>query len=466
MTLLSPLLPPLLLLLFSSPLAALQLNAEGHGVSGEAARKEAFSALAEQLKVEVSSTFHAASDSSGRVDASRLITTHSELPLLGVDTEVSRSKSGYTCYAWLSSSKSSPLYQAEMKSLANRIRYQQQQLARESSGSSRYSLLNQLLTEIEQFENYRTVAQILGARSLPEIALTASTLRSQLLTLEAAAPTLAIATTVLARDLPQKRYFIYPPLPQGSSQATALSRQLRDSLRTRVTSLDQPQQAEILLKGGYEILKDGISVSYRAVNHQGVTLASRIVKLAPAAYQGMAYRPASPDFEQLLHHGYVVSNEFRAELSTNLGNSDLLFTPGQTIQLLVRLNHPGYYYLISHNTRDNISYLLQLNPGHHRRAFINFVNADQINRWLSLGEFEVTRPFGTENLQLIASSEDLLQRIPPTHYNESLQLHLVESHNRQEAVETTRGLVNVAFIQGRKVKAKNSEATLSFTTME
>ena len=84
----------------------------------------------------------------------------------------------------------------------------------------------------------------------------------------------------------------------------------------------------------------------------------------------MISKPKSVNFSQLLHNGYVVSNEFRAELNTNLGKQDLLFTQGQDIELFVKLNSPGYFYIVSHNTQDNTSYLMEINDATGKRAFV------------------------------------------------------------------------------------------------
>ena len=52
------------------------------------------------------------------------------------------------------------------------------------------------------------------------------------------------------------------------------------------------------------------------------------------------------------------------------------------------------------------------------RRFVQFVNADGVNRWISLGEFEIYPPLGLEHLQVIASKEDLVWRLPMYRSNE------------------------------------------------
>ena len=46
------------------------------------------------------------------------------------------------------------------------------------------------------------------------------------------------------------------------------------------------------------------------------------------------------------------------------------------------------------------------------RRFVQFVNANDINCCISLGEFEIYPLLGLEHLQVIASKEDLVWRLP------------------------------------------------------
>jgi len=451
------------LLVLSTPLQALQLAGEARAPTSDKARNQAFAELSESLKIEVKSSFQSEFTSDGYQDANRKIITISELPLLGVDISLTEVKDGFICIALLNSDKSLRLYEAELKRLATLIYNQQKQLNLTTSNDLRYQILNQLLTEVEQYISYETVARLLGASDLKSLTINRATIRSELYKLESAAPTLSIAAEIITRDLPDVPYFVQPPSPQGSNQITKLSRLLRDSIRSQVSSYDDRKQARYYLKGRYEILSNSISVSYSAVDQNGATLASRIVKLAPSAYKSIQHKPTSINFDQLLHQGYVVSNQFSAALNTTQGKENLLFTPGQTIELFAKLNNPGYFYIASHNNADNLSYLIELNSAQGKRAFIHYVNADQVNRWLSLGEFEVSKPYGTENLQMIASNNDLIDYLPRTKYNNTLELFIIQSDNTADAVVKTRGLKPK---KDNKNKVKSAEATLSFTTME
>ena len=446
---------------FLSPVYAVELTGDAYGNSREESKKQALAALSESILVEMNSVFESEQHSDGYQDAKKLVKTKSELPLLGVDVTFFNKQGGIFCTAFMNSDKSLKLYQAELTKLSNSVAsLNKKQLSLKKKPSQRYSVLNELLTSQEQFNKYLTVAMLLGGQGLPKIPLTEAAVKSELISIESTAPSLAVAANVLTRDLANHIYYVEPALPEGSQTATKLSRLLKNQIEAKVKSSVNRNTATHLLKGSYEILQGGISVSYKMINREGATLASRVVKLAPAAYKKIAYKPTSINFDKLLHQGYVVSNDFKAELNSNQGKSNLLFSPGQTIELFAKLNSPGYFYVVSHNTTDGISYLLELNDTKGKRAFVKFVNADDANRWVSLGEFEVTPPYGSENLQLIASNIDLVNRLPGVAFDAETELYIVQTNSVENAVMKTRGLK-----PKKKKKVRSSEATLTFTTM-
>jgi len=451
----------ILWLVFAFSTQAIELVGDAFGKTREQAKKQAMAALSESLIVEVKSVFESETHSDGYNDASKKIRSVSELPLLGVDVTYINKETEYYCTAFMNSDKSLKLYQTEMMQLDKSIAaLNKKQNRQEKNKQQRYKTLNELLAQIEQYNKYQTVARLLGAKMLEDTVLSEAEIRSEILSIEATAPSLDIAAKILTRDLDNSIYFVQPPLPQGSKQATKLSRLMRDKISALISSTEHRERSTNRLKGSYEILKDAISMTYRVVDDSGAILATRIVKISPSAYRNIAYKPKSINFDQLLHDGYVVSNNFKASLDTNQGNEDLLFHAGQNIELFAKLNGAGYFYVVSHNTTDGISYVLELNEAKGKRAFVKYINADDANRWISLGEFEVSEPYGTESLQLIASNKDLVNNLPIVEYDSETELYIVQASSSKDAVMKTRGLK-----PKKKRSVKSAEASLSFTTM-
>ena len=95
------------------------------------------------------------------------------------------------------------------------------------------------------------------------------------------------------------------------------------------------------------------------------------------------------------------------------------------------------------------------------RRFVQFVNADDVNRWISLGEFEIYPPLGLEHLQVIASKEDLVERLPKYQFDEESEFYLVGKDPKD-------GLVNTrAAKRPKKKKPQNysAEAVLTYTSL-
>ena len=70
------------------------------------------------------------------------------------------------------------------------------------------------------------------------------------------------------------------------------------------------------------------------------------------------------------------------------------------------------------------------------RRFVQFVNADDVNRWISLGEFEIYPPLGLEHLQVIASKEDLVWRLAKYRFDEKLEFYLAGKDPKDGLVKT------------------------------
>ena len=50
------------------------------------------------------------------------------------------------------------------------------------------------------------------------------------------------------------------------------------------------------------------------------------------------------------------------------------------------------------------------------RKFINYINQDDANKWLELGEFTIEPPYGVESLQIIACTADF-DTVPATTFD-------------------------------------------------
>lgn len=440
---------------------AYEISADGYGKSALIARKNATTALSESLLTEVRSELNSTQRLSGLHKVSKTVRAISELPLLGVEFSSIEYPTEYYSLAQLSSKKSLQLYSSQVNKIYKEVSHLYNRLKNDQiKGSAKYAVLSDLYLLTEKYPQYKTVATLLGGSGYAELPVSQEEIGAKLILIESSVTTIGLAVKALIRKLPKNSYYVQAFMPRGSKQATQFSRLLKDKISSMVSTIDTLSEASYYLKGRYEELNNDILITMRATDDLGSTLMSQSVRLNKSAVTGIAYKSNTVDFNKLLHEGYVVSNNFRAELNSNQGNEGLLFTPGQTIELFVKINGPGYYYVVSHNTSNDLSYVLELNEAEGKRAFVSYVNADDVNRWVSLGSFEVTEPYGTENLQLIASNKDLINNLPKVKFDAKSELYVVESGTAEKAIITTRGLK-----PKKKGKVKSAEATLTFTTM-
>jgi hypothetical protein len=454
----------LLLALLSIPLTTYPatLQAEARAANKEQAQREALSDLANSIFVNVQSESSSYAEGSGKRADAVFIKSSSDLPLIGTDIHCDPLGHDVVCKASLDSTKSLALYRNKLNELHQEIVTLDGRVTK-SSGSERYDLLTEVLTVIEQYEKYRAVAQLLGETQFAASPRTRADTEAQLREVEKSAPSIELVALILAKGLKANEVYIYPAVPHGSHEVTPFGRAVRDRLDQKITSVDSPDKARTFYKGEYEVLDNGLQLTYRLLDDSGNTLETRVAMLAPSAYRGLQVNPATMDFDRLLHEGVAVSSDFHSQLTTNRGTENVLFDEKDEVELLVKLNRSGYFYVVGlvDKKSENYSYLLELANADTDRRFVRYVNADDVNKWLSIGKFEASAPFGVESLQLIATSDDPINRLPPHPFDKRTELYLTAS-SAQKGIAMTRSLKPK---RTESDKQYQGETVLMFTTM-
>lgn len=453
-----------LLLLLCLPLTApaVTLHTEARAATEQQAKREALAALADSILVNVQSESFSHVEGSGKRQDELRISSRSDIPLIGVEINTVQIGKDVLCEARLESSKSLGLYAKKLNELLLEISTLDQRIAK-ATENDRYELLIQSLTLIEQYEKYRAVALLLGETQFTALPHSRTDTEAQLRTLEKSAPSIDLAAQVLAKGLKVEAVYIYPAVPHGSHEVTPFGRVMRDRLAQKLVSVESPDKAQTFFKGEYEILDNSIHLVYRLLDNTGNTLETRVATLSPAAYKDLQVKPSTMDFDRLLHEGVAVSSDFRIQLNTNRGSEEVLFDEHEDFRLLVKLSRPGYFYVVGHVAKksENYSYLLELEHADNDRRFIRYVNADDVNKWLSIGRFEATAPFGVESIQLMASSDDPINRLPSHRLDTATELFVTAS-NAQQGIKGARALKPVRKETDKQYQA---EAVLMFTTM-
>lgn len=143
---------------------------------------------------------------------------------------------------------------------------------------------------------------------------------------------------------------------------------------------------------------------------------------------------SSTDIEALqqIYGKPPLTKGFFVELKTNFGRKELVFEEGENAEFLVRLNKPGYFYVVGHskNKNEEVEYLFDFSETRNKPLFIHQVTTTETGKWISLGTFNVSQPFGFETIRAYASPNPISD-LPTTRYNNETGLHaLTESISR------------------------------------
>jgi len=448
-------------------------SAEGNGKTAQEAKREALSDLCMQICVQVQSEFE--KWVKGRIGAGKLVReikkhvrTSSNLPILKAEITVQEFQKEYKAFVVLSSDKALPAYKARLSALEKEINSLWLKVQRTKKQKVRYEALLELLSLIDAYEKHYVVATALGYKEPLKLPVSRSEVKVMLAEMRGGVKSIELAGRLLGEELKKgvgkAVVYVYPAVMEGSSLPTEFGEAVRQALKPYFTTVEEPSRAEYLLRGSYTLGKGEMLLVYEAIEPAtGVVKKSACVRLLPEAYRGYRVKSEAQTYDDLLRKGLIVSSRLRVELVTNKGKRELVFHEGESVKLLLKANTPCYFYIVGHTMRKDgrkFSYLVELGDYSRdgKRAFVGYISPEEVKKWVELGEFKVTRPLGTEMLQVFASNKDLINSLPKCRWKENGLCVLGEDISRN--IVGTRALV-----KKHRKKQETAEAVLSFVTM-
>ena len=448
--------------------AAWAIDGLGYGATEEAARRAAAADLAAAIQVRVKAVVESCTQVAGRQAedcGSRVVNrTATDLPLLGLQyARIAGGGEAFGARAMLDAATSRPLYEQQLARLRRELTAQRAAIEGVRERGQRYDLLGRQIAVLRAIQDHSLVAVALGLK-VEDLNASEAALMAEREKLEDSADSIAFAARLLMKDLQGTVVAAEPLRPSNSREATPLGSALGDALRTEMTGRGGPPMR---LGGEYRLLASGdADIVLEIRDGQTNELAGvRGVRLLKAGYGGYRATPLAPDFERLLRQGEAVSGDMRAELVTTQGAQALRFRSGESLKLAARLSRAGYFYVVGHVVRADgqFSYLLPLQDGEGDARFVRRVPADQANHYVEIGEFTVEPPFGTEHLQIIASSRAPARALPRYQLDAQSGYYLITGSqgNARAGLMQTRALKPKVQAGGETAVA---EGTLTFTT--
>jgi len=453
----------------SNTLAAVVVG-QGWGNTEAAAKREALADISSRISITVRSNFkttqtvNALSVDKNKTEtvsqaSENTVETNTELPILGADFIVHNEGQQVLVKAVLETAKNLPLYEKRLDGLRERIVALNIIVANAKASESQYHDIMDMLTLLEDFKKLNTVAIYLGGNPLG-YAVDESALQAQLRATTKHVESLDLAAKLLTAGIDETGIYVYPANARNSNEITPFASLLKDKLAVYIKTSIDPREAAYTFIGGYQESAEGIDITYQLVDSTASVRKTNTVHITKKAYAGLETTPKSADFEQLLKAGVALSGNLRVDISTSLGKRDLIFNEGKEIELFVKLSEMGYFYVVGHTVKDREknSYLLEIQEAEGNRKFTNFVNADDANKWISIGKFQVSAPFGVEGLQVVASNKDLIESLPTTRFDAKSSLYIVSATPKEGIIKTR------ALIKKFSRVAQTTEASLIFTT--
>jgi len=456
-------------LFIAAVLTASEFTGSGFGKTVKEAKHEALSDLSQNIKVEVRSsvTSHKQTNNDNMNSSFvKDIRVSSNLPIMGAEFQLfTHPKNELEALVTLAPSKAKKLYVQKLNTLYEEIDTLHSRASSAKNNLEKEQLLRLLLNTLNEYSRYQSVAIVIGVEKIKKPSLNKAQVQSDLLAIQRDFDSIAMAVNVLAKPfLNYSNIYLYPPKQSHSHEITPFAKALKMQLASQLHSVPGPAQADYWLIGEYTESANGVVLSYSLIDvTKRENSAASTITLPPKAYKGYRTTPQSVSFDKLLHDGIVVSDKFNVSISTNKGSEDLLFTAGEEIDLMVKLNKMGYFYVVGYTRTDqgNHAYLLELEEAPGNAKFVKFVNADDANRWISLGTFTTAPPFGVESLQVIASNHKI-SKLPPNLYDERSGYYRI-GKGLKEGVSTTRGMIKK---RPKDRQTVFTEAVMMFTTMK
>ncbi|MEA3314935.1 MAG: hypothetical protein U9Q30_03695, partial [Campylobacterota bacterium] len=265
--------------------------------------------------------------------------------------------------------------------------------------NQRYKLLVDTLEDIDIFNEYKAVANILKIKNIPILDINRDEVLSEIQNSSPSFLSIDKAIKSLTQNIDKSNIYISSIKQNNISETTQFSKILKDSMVDELNSTKYSSNADYFLTGEYEVLENSIFIISKLKDINNTTIKTDVIKLDKSAYQDINYTTSILDFDKTINNQYIKSNNLFVKIGLKGFNrfKEIDLNSDDKINILVNSNKPICYFIVGHSLKENKKFSYTIGD-------IRVLETSDINRDILLYEdIPVSKPYGVEVLQIFAS---------------------------------------------------------------
>lgn len=391
-----------LIALFPYIINAETLKGTGYGKTMDEAKNEALSDLSQSIRVRVFSKYEqTALKDNDKVSVNSLKYTKlsANVPLISPSVIYSRENGLHKATASIDNPNK---YAEKLSEIAENIDKLTAEVKENGSRSLNYRLLRSAENLYGDYADYKAVADALGIKGYKEPRISQPEAAALILSMQETPPSLEVAAQALTDGMTERDIYVYPPSVAGNGEITEFGVFFKDLLSAKVNSVKVEEDGKYKLICSYQESAGDIIMTCGLITGVSKTLKSSVTKIPKELLAGMDALPKK-NIGSILNSYTHPKTDYKIRLKISTDGDPSFLRENEPFTVLVKANKAGYLYFVSYNNSEyGQANILSLG---WNNEFIKYISEKDINKWVSLGQFRVKAPFGSETLQAFALSE-------------------------------------------------------------
>ncbi len=382
------------ILLFTYNVYGAELQGTDYGSTMDEAKEEALSDLSSSIKVQVFSKHEQTTmKTKNKVtsDYTRWTRLSTNVPLINPSVYYGREKGRHKATAVIDKPY---LYSDKLGELADKIDEITKNVTKDSNKALNYRTLSSVQGLYDEYESYQVVADVLGLDYKKPRISSAQSL-NMLLQMQETPPSLEVAAEVLTKNMDEKDIYVAPVLYAGQETVTDFGAFFKDVLAVKVNSVEVEEDGRHKLRCTYSLSGGDVVMACSLTAGVSKVIKSSAVKIPKELVSSMTVAPKA-DVSSILNNFEVPKTDYKIRLKISTDGDPTFLRENEPFSLLVKTNKAGYIYFVTVNNGHGGSANILLLDWNN--TFIKYISENQVNKWVSIGQYRVKAPFGSESL--------------------------------------------------------------------